>query len=265
MKKINWVVGSPIAHSMSPILHNALYQQLGVDAVMQAKEYVDAAKLIADIRRESIGLTAVTMPLKNQVEEHLDELSGAAKKLGLVNTIINQNNRLIGYNTDLDGIEYSFKNTYLDNKKILILGAGSVAKIVGYYFQSKTQSIYWLNRTKEKSNSLAKLYGGIVIEAENIRPDVIVNTTALGMLSCPGMPVNSDWIVKNQTVFDVVYNPLETELLKEAYKKGAACIADLDMFVVQALRQIEIWQDKKIISDEVIKVAKEIVKRGIEK
>lgn len=261
-KKINWVVGHPIAHSQSPVLHNAIYQELGLDALMQAKEYSDAKQLVADIRREQVGLTAVTMPLKSNIVQHLDELSDEAKKLQAVNTIIYKNNKLFGYNTDLTGIEYALRNTNLDNKKILIIGAGAVAKILGYYLKQKTNNLFWLNRSREKSEGLAKIYGGSLMK-DSVDLDLVINASPLGMHSHPGLPLPADLITQQQTVFDVVYNPLETELLKLAAAKGARVISGLDMFVMQALKQIELWSARNCISEKNLDSAKSEVIRGV--
>lgn len=262
MKKINWVVGSPIAHSQSPLLHDSVYQKLGLDVCMQAKEYSEAEQLVKDIRREQVALTAVTMPLKLSVVPYLDELSNEAKKLQAVNTIILRNNKLIGHNTDLAGIEYALRGIELQNKKILIIGAGAVAKIVAYYFQSKTKNLVWLNRSREKAEELARVYGGSVM-SESTDFDLIINTSALGMPSHPGVPLHPDLITQHQTVFDVIYNPLETELLKIAAAKGARVISGLDMFVMQALKQIELWTERKYISDDLLNRVKIEVIRGL--
>ena len=262
---VNWVVGSPIEQSMSPLLHTALYKQLDIDATMIAKSYTDSEVLVDDIRRNGVPLTAVTMPLKQSVAAYLDRLEGVASQLGIVNTIINTNGKLFGYNTDMDGISYSLSSQDLNNKSILILGAGAVANLVGLYLSQYTPIIYWHNRTQAKAEKLSQIFGGKIIslnETDDLKIDIIINTTPIGMKSKIGIPIHSKLIHQDQIVFDVIYNPIKTELISTAEYIGAHAITGITMFVVQAIRQIEIWCGKKLLTNNLLNMATETVNRG---
>ncbi len=267
--KLNLVAGKPIAHSMSPLLHNSIYAELAIDTVMVAVENAKADTLIAAIKTLGIGLTAVTMPLKQEVITHMDQLSPAAEALGAVNTIINRDNKLLGHNTDVNGIAYALRKVELSNKNVLILGAGGGACALGYYLKQQSSNLYWLNRTKSKAENLAKIFGGTVVEHKDLASldlEVIINATPLGMFPNSAQSSLPDYAFKpHQVVFDMIYNPINTLLLQQAEQAGAKTISGLDMFVAQGLAQITLWKNIASIDSETINKMKAVIKEGLGK
>lgn len=248
--KFTAVIGFPLAHSLSPVLHNAIYAGEGVDAKMEAIENSDVASLVSLIRSKPLELTAVTIPHKQTIIPLLDEVDEIAKKIGAVNTVVNRNGKLYGYNTDIIGIEKALLRISLTNKKILIVGAGGASRAVAFFLSQQAVSLYWYNRTQEKAKILAKEFGGKVVgssDLNKIKFDVIVNTTPIGMYPNIGeSPAPKIILRKSQTVFDIIYNPIKTKLLKDAELVGAQTINGLTMFVAQALAQEELWLQRKI-------------------
>jgi shikimate dehydrogenase len=258
--QLNIVIGHPLLHTKSPFLHNFMYSQLGLNAVMLPVSNVNIGKLISAIRIMSINLTAVTMPFKESAMPLLDSIDSNALKIGAVNTIINRNGKLTGYNTDLFGIEYALRHTTLRNKNVLLIGAGGAASAVAYMIKNKGGRLIYVNRTPGRTKNLQKRFGGKIsqmnkISAEDV--DVIINATPLGMYpNFKNSPVPDTLIGKNQTIFDLVYNPVKTSLIKTAEKKGATAISGIDMFIAQGVRQAELWTRKKIITPKLVGLLK---------
>lgn len=248
--QLNAVIGFPLEHSRSPSLHNAIYKKLGLNAVLFAMPHKDIKKLARFIKTAHLGMVIVTMPHKQSIIPYLDSLSAEAKAIKAVNTVINKNGKLKGFNTDIDGIARAFKGIKLAGKNVLLLGAGGAARAAAYFLFKQKANIYYLNRTRQKAVKLKKDFGGKVVKLEEVDPEkinVIINATPIGMPpKNKEMPVPKSFLRKGQIVFDVVYNQGSTELLKQARKKGAAVISGMEMFVGQALRQIELYTGKKL-------------------
>jgi len=246
----NAVIGFPLTHSLSPILHNEMYKRLGIDAELVRDECGGISQITKHILNVPYELSAITMPYKEiciNLVEKFDEVAGRTRS---VNTIINRNGKLFGYNTDVYGIEYALRNIELKNKNVLVIGAGGVARSVVYVLQQQQGNVLMVNRTKEKAEGLVKSFGGRSVTWEEIKPediDVIINTTPIGIYpSVDQSSVPESFLQSHHIVFDIVYNPIETKLLKDAGLVGAQTISGLDMFVAQGLRQIELWKDMKI-------------------
>lgn len=263
MRKINFIVGNPIKHSSSPNLHCFFYNKIGVELIMVPRVYINSVNLIEDIRNYDIGLTAVTMPLKSIVVQYIDRMSIESEESLSVNTIVYQSRILYGVNTDIDGIIYTLLDIDLRNKNILIIGSGSIAKIIGFYLSRYTKHMYWANRTILNSQFMSVNYGGVVFKYKLLLEshiDIIINTTPIGMLKFPGMPTSSNISQYRILLFDVIYNPLRTKFLLSTYKnKKSQCMSGLNMFIVQAIKQIEYLVGKKILSKKIIQYAKDFV------
>lgn len=246
--RLNLLIGYPLAHSQSPLLHYAAYQALDIEAVLLAQTHLSLEALIQSIKTLSIGLTAVTLPYKEEVIQYLDECSPEVKSLKAANTIIQRNNKLYGYNTDIDGIAFALRNCSLKNKKMLIIGAGGAARAMGYFLKNQHVHVFWLNRTKEKAEILANEFSGNVIDYRDCNKhvfDIVINTTSVGLYpNVYESPVTNEVFHTHQIVFDMVYNPIETTFLKQAVKKQATIISGLDMFIGQGLKQIELLTGK---------------------
>ncbi|OGT46987.1 MAG: shikimate dehydrogenase [Gammaproteobacteria bacterium RIFCSPHIGHO2_12_FULL_41_15] len=253
--KLNMVIGFPLEHSQSPLLHNAVYDMLGMNAVMLAFANQNLKTMVQSIKTLSIALTAVTMPYKEKIIKYLDDCEPEVKLLKAANTIIQREGKLYGYNTDVAGIQYALRNTNLTKKNVLIIGAGGAARAAAYVLQKKRAHLFWLNRSKSKANALAQLFGGTVVNPQQINElllDVIINTTPVGMYpNIDVLPLAAYQFQSHQTVFDMIYNPIQTQLLKQAKKAKAKIIFGVDMFVGQGLQQIELLTNKKIRSSDV--------------
>lgn len=262
--RLNMVIGYPLEHTLSPILHNSVYKLLDVNAVLLAHASEDLRSTLQALKTLSVGYSAVTMPFKAAIIPYLDEMGQEISSLKAANTIIFQSGKLIGYNTDVDGIAYALRNTELTNKNVLLIGSGGAGHAAAYYLKEKNANIFYCNRTKKHAIFLAELFGGKFIEKNEIEKysfDVIINTTPLGMLPhVLNSPLPDYSFTPNQTVFDMVYNPIETEFLKKARTRGAFCISGIDMFLAQGLKQIELWLKQPIQYDEFIAILKNEIK-----
>ena len=259
--QLNAVIGVPLGHSKSPGLHNALYKKLGIDAVMLAFAHRDLKKLISAIKTLNIGLTAVTMPFKRTVIPFLDKIERSAKAMDSVNTIINKNQKLFGYNTDIDGIAGALKGIRIKGKRVLIIGAGGAARAAAYYIKQQKGELLYKNRTKERAEDLLKYFGGRIASEEDLESaQIIINATPMGMHpKVKATPLQKKFIKKGQLIFDLVYNPNATRLIQEARKVGAATISGAKMFAAQALRQLELYSGQKLRTESVKNFAEKIL------
>jgi len=247
--QLNLLIGAPLEHSQSPVLHEACYQQLGINAVLLASPPCSQFKsLIQTIKTLAVKLTAVTAPYKEKVIKYLDQCSFEVSQLQAANTIIQRDGKLCGYNTDIDGISFALRHITLHKKQALIIGAGGAACAIAYFLKKNHAKLFWINRTRKKASVLAKKFGGRVIyhdELSDLPIDIIINTTPVGLHpNSKVSPLPHYLFHKKQVVFDLVYNPLVTPLLKQAKKQQAKIISGLDMFIGQGLKQIELLTDE---------------------
>lgn len=258
---LNMVIGYPLEHTQSPILHNTLYKALKIDSTLMAFAHLELSHLIEAIKTLKIGLTAVTMPYKEMVIPHLNHRSEAVATLKAANTIIQKNGELWGYNTDISGIEYALRETTLKEKNALIIGAGGAARAMAYVLGKHNANIFWLNRTQEKAVDLVKEFGGMAIDHNILKTldmDLIINTTPLGMYpNVNQSPLSSEFFRPGQVVFDMIYNPLETKLLKEAKAAGAQTVSGIEMFIAQGIKQISLWRNADIHTPEIFQLARD--------
>jgi shikimate dehydrogenase len=253
--KICLIIGDPVEHSLSPAMHNAGYEALGIDnrfVFLGAKvKTEDLSIVIETMKKMSIHGITCTIPHKVEVMKYLDEIDETAKKIGAVNTVLNKNGRLIGFNTDWLGVVIPLeKITSLTGKKVLVLGAGGAARAVVFGLMKRKAEVTIFNRTHEKAIKLSKEFGCQVTNLENeseIRNfDIIINTTVVGMKPLENktpIPVND--LTEKQIVFDIVYVSRETKLLKEAKKRGAKIIHGNEMLLHQGTAQFEIYTGRK--------------------
>lgn len=237
-------MGNPIGHSRSPEFHSAEYARRGIDAVMLAFEHEDPAALLEAIRTLGIELTAVTLPHKEKILPFLDEVDALAARIGAVNTVIQKEGRLLGFNTDYAGIAAALEGVELAGKTVLILGAGGAARPLAAYVQDQDGNLLCLNRDTERAETLMKTFGGkVATETDALSADVVVNATPVGMHpNVEASPLDKKFLRAGQVVFDFVYNPEETRLLREAREAGAETRSGKRMFEAQALEQIRLWE-----------------------
>lgn len=242
---LNGVIGYPLGHSVGPAFHTTLYEHMGLSAVYLAFPCTDVPAMIAAIRVLPIHLVAVTIPHKETVMQYLDEIDDGAKKIGAVNTIVNRDGILTGYNTDQRGVAKALEDVALAGRRVLVLGAGGAARAVATAVFEKGAVLFYANRSAERARVLARDFPGDVLSAEDVHRsdfDVIINTTSVGMRPDTSATPLEDYPFRpSQTVFDVVYAPRMTRLLAEASAGGARTISGFDMFLFQALEQIRLW------------------------
>lgn len=240
------LLGNPVAHSLSPLMHKAAYRTMGLDADYVAFQVEDLKRAVEGIRGLGIRGASVTIPFKESVISLLDELDEEARTLGAVNTILNQGGRLKGCNTDWIGFSRAFEgHLEIKGKSIAVLGAGGGARAAAFAVLRAGGSVVILNRNVKRAQQLAYELGCEYEPLEGIaklEAEVLVNTTPVGMSphewECP-VPVE---ILGNfKAVMDLIYNPVRTRLLRGAKEAGAFVISGLEMFVQQGAEQIRIW------------------------
>jgi shikimate dehydrogenase len=256
------VIGDPIGHSLSPTIHNAAFNHMKLDFVFLAF-HVKAADLENAVRgMRGLGIHGlnVTMPHKNAVISYLDEVGSAVKFLGSANTILNENGKLCGFNTDGVGALNALRENSADlsDKKVLLLGAGGAAKAMAFSFAQEAESLCILNRAPEKASVLAdalnrvfgkKIVGGVLSSSavqKNLQDaDILVNATSVGMHPHVDRSlVEPQWLKPNLAVMDIVYNPVETKLAKDAKAAGAKVVSGVEMLIYQGAESFEIWTGK---------------------
>ncbi|MGY8781645.1 MAG: shikimate dehydrogenase [Fidelibacterota bacterium] len=260
------VIGDPIAHSLSPVLHQEIYRQLGMDASFE-KIQIPPKNLHSFINNNELDGINVTIPHKQSVIPYLDELDESAQTIGAVNCVHNGK----GYNTDWIGFSMAMElnDVELDGKNCVILGAGGAARAIAFaLIQSNVNTILIVNRTKEKAEDLKQW----VEKLSDIRVNtlshkymntlshdhLIINCTPLGMW--PNTEVIPEFeIQKDQVLVDTIYNPLETKWLKAGKEKGVKTVGGLDMFIAQGLASADIWFGEKISE----KIKLEPIKKGL--
>ena len=261
MKKF-LVIGNPIEHSLSPLLHNYWIKNNNIEAIYEKQKLTEneLEQLVFQVKEKKIKGINVTVPFKKAVIPFLDELSVEAKKTQSVNTIYLNNNKTIGHNTDIIGFETSIKksNFVLHNKEVLILGAGGVVpSIIFALNKMKVSKIKISNRTKEKAQELKKIFKNIeIIEWGDVPNfDMIINATSLGIKEEDKINLNFSTISKNKFFYDVIYNPKETNFLKTGKSLGNKILNGKLMFIYQALSAFNIWHGiEPDVNENVIKL-----------
>ena len=254
------VIGNPIEHSLSPELHNYWLKNNNIEAIYEKKKLSedDLRKLILQIKEKKIDGVNITIPFKKKIISYIDELTLEAESTQSVNTIYLKNDKLIGHNTDIDGFKMSVKRSKFDltDKKVLILGAGGVVpSIIFALNKMQASKIFVSNRTKDKAENLKNLFDKLdIIEWGNIPDfDMIINATSLGLKKEDKINLDFSKIGTDKFFYDVIYNPKETNFLKEGKKLGNKTENGKLMFIYQAFLAFNVWHGiKPEINDEVI-------------
>ena len=243
------ILGNPLKQSMSPMVHNYWIKLYNLDNYYCKFQLEKIDQIKTAIRALDLQGLNVTIPYKKKIIKHLDKIDKTAKRLQAVNTIFNNKGVLEGYNTDVTGFLLGLKNIKKLNKKkpAIVLGAGGAAESVVYsLYLTGFKNIYITNRTKYKAQMIARKYKEVQavkwIEYELVNnAGLIVNTTSLGMLGYPALPISLESVKKSTKVYDIVYNPLETKLIKDARKHKLEYVTGLSMFLGQAQESFRIW------------------------
>lgn len=265
------LLGEPLGHSLSPILHKAIYRQLEIDdASYRTVELPDERlkSFFSGFRVGGFDGVNVTIPHKASIIALLDEVDSKAKLLNAVNCVNRVGNVLTGFNTDLLGFAYSLRqnDASIESNEFAILGAGGSAQAVGAVLaEGEAKTINIVNRTPERAEQLKETIltvndqvkvnivdeQGLVERAKSL--SCIINTTSIGMQpntnKSPISPSNSaELFSENVLAFDLIYNPLKTKFLKDAEKNGASTVSGLQMLVAQAVYSVEIWMGGNIVA-----------------
>jgi shikimate dehydrogenase len=254
------VIGSPVRHSLSPLLHNTAFDHLGLDWVYLAFEVPEgaAADALAAMRALDIAGLSVTMPHKEAVADLCDDLSADAQALRAVNCVVNDGGRLIGHNTDGDGFIASLADELsLDpaGQRCVVLGAGGAARSIGLALARNSASqVAIVNRTEARAREVAALFPDLAMvvnpdDAASViaDSDLIINATSVGMGAAPddtvsaAFPFDPELIGSHHTVVDIVYRPLITPLLAQAQVRGARTANGVAMLTHQAAIAFSLW------------------------
>jgi 3-dehydroquinate dehydratase / shikimate dehydrogenase len=267
--KVYGVAGNPIRSSLSPIMMNTAFRRETVNAVylaLQANKLSDLLKLVQEIPIQGFS---VTMPLKQEIMEHLEKTDPLSAKIGACNTVLRaQDGKLYGFNTDVAGITGPLeKRMSLRGAKVLVLGAGGAARAAVFGLRDKGAEVFILNRTAETAQKLARQSGAKTIKKDAVAKtgfDVIINATPIGMAGIKAPQVLEAKDLNTKLVFDLVYNPLETPLLRMARQKSIPIITGIEMFVQQGARQFEIFTGKPAPEEEMLRVVIHSLKQQAE-
>jgi 3-dehydroquinate dehydratase/shikimate dehydrogenase len=263
--RIFGVAGNPIAHSLSPLLHNTAFHREKVNAVLLPLKVRALNDLLTVMRELPLSGAAVTMPLKQEVLPHLANVDPLTARIGACNTLrTGADGKLYGFNTDVAGVVRPLeKRLRIKGSRIAVLGAGGAARAAVFGLVEQGAEVFIVNRTQESAVALAKEAKAKAMKREQFAKskfDVLINTTPCGMAgSKQALPIEEDEL-NTSLVFDMVYNPLETPLIKLARSRGLAVIGGLEMFVEQGARQFEIWTGKPAPEAEMMKVVEQALR-----
>ena len=253
------IIGDPINHTLSPLIHNTafFYLNLNYSYIAFKVSQFDLEDSIHSLKRINAAGFNVTLPHKESIIKYIDGLSEEAKTTGAVNTVNNENGKFIGYNTDIHGIitPIEERGINLDDAQILILGAGGScrAALVALSKKKGIQNINIVNRDQNRLNKVIELgkkmglncspldYNDInLLKETSLKSNLIINTTSIG-LNNESSPLKSNFMMKNAFVFDIIYRPLYTDLLRNAKEAGSNIIFGYEMLIHQAAKSFEIW------------------------
>jgi shikimate dehydrogenase len=244
--KVFALFGNPVGHSLSPLMHNTAYREMKINAAYVPFCVHNLEDAVKGIRGMNISGVSVTLPFKSEMLRHVDELDESSSRIGAVNTVVNQEGRLRGYNTDWIGFVKDLEEFIpIRGKTFGILGAGGAARAIIFGIMSAGGNPVVLNRTGEKGRSLAKEFVCPFLpwqEIGDLKAECLVNTTPVGMAPHKEVSLLDPRLLgKFSNVLDIIYNPLETKLLKDARSAGCRTKSGLGMFVHQGAEQIRLW------------------------
>lgn len=244
------IFGKPVSHSKSPLIHNALLTHYGINGAYLAFEIDLIRDGIKAMKTLDIKGASVTIPFKTDILDELDEISTDALEMGAVNTVVNRNGKLYGYNTDCMAAIRPLKTYGIEGKSFAVLGAGGAAQALIYGIKKEGGRVIIINRTKKRGENLAEKFNCDFLGLENLKEldslpaDVVINTTSVGMHpNTRNTPISPELLTPSMIVMDVVYTPVNTQLLKDARLKGCETIDGLSMFLHQGAAQFKLWTD----------------------
>ena len=255
--RVYGVAGDPIAHSLSPVIMNTAMRRENVNAVYVALHAKTLKDLLACVRDVPIHGLSITMPYKQSILEHLDNTDTHTSKIGACNTVVRaQDGKLYGFNTDTAGVVRPLEQRIgIENARVLVLGAGGAARAAVFGLKERGAEVFVLNRTVETGQKLARQAKARSVKRADLKKlsfDVIINATPVGMKNPKESPLQESEI-NAKIVFEMIYDPAETQLMRLARARGAQVIPGIEMFVQQAARQFEIWTGKPAPWDDMLR------------
>jgi len=255
-KFIAALIGHPITHSISPAIHNAAFESLSLPGIYVALDVGkdELKRIVEDGEERRLRGLNVTVPYKVECVPLLDYVDPAAEDVGAVNTVLFEQGKTKGFNTDVYGFERMLRNNRINvrGKRALVLGAGGAARAVVSVLLSQEAEVCLANRSASRADDLAQDFDDKpeVLELEELVDSppfsLLINSTPVGTKGFPEFPdIPLKLLRKDIVVIDLVYNPLRTALLKEAEERGAKVVNGLDMLVHQAAKSFEIWTRKE--------------------
>ncbi len=276
--KVLCVIGHPIEHSLSPAMHNAALQESSLDYIYLAFDVPpdDLEKAVIGFKKHDMKGINVTIPHKETIIKYLDQIDPLAKKIGAVNTIKNQKGNLIGKNTDAFGAKQALINAGFEikEKKVLILGAGGAARAVSFALSDESDEIFICDiiekraialanelKDKMKIKAIGKKCNYETLKSLIIDVDLLINATPVGMYpDVNKTPISKDLLADHLFVYDIIYNPLNTQLLKDASEIGCKTLNGIEMFINQGALAFEWWTGTKPNTNKMKKTIIEILK-----
>jgi len=246
--RVYGVAGDPIEHSLSPVIMNTALRRENVNGVYVPLHAKTLKDLVHCVREIPLHGFSITMPYKQAILPYLDNTDAHTAKIGACNTVVRgQEGKLYGFNTDIAGVVRPLEQRLtIEKAKVLVLGAGGAARAAVFGLKERGADVWVMNRTSVKGQKLARQAKAHTVKRADLRKlsfDVIINATPVGMGNTKDSPLKDEEI-QARVVFDMVYDPVETHLLRVARSKGIAVIPGVEMFVQQAARQFEIWTGK---------------------
>ena len=245
------VFGNPIGHSLSPVMHNAAFKRMKINAHYVPFCVKNVEDAVRGIRGLDIRGVSITIPFKTEVMAYLDEVDESSLRIGAINTILNDHNgRLKGFNTDWSGLIRDLEESLeIRDKTFVILGAGGAARAAVYGILEEGGIPIIVNRGVERGEEMAREFGCSfhpLSEIGTIKADCLINTTSVGMApDSERSPVMREHLPNFRWVVDIVYNPLKTRLLRDAEEAGCMVLDGVGMFVHQGAEQTKIWTGKE--------------------
>jgi shikimate dehydrogenase len=244
------VLGDPVSHSLGPVMHNTAFDETGFNGAYLALRVKDIGNAVIGIKALGIKGASITIPHKISVMDFLDELDDTAEKIGAVNTLVNRDGVLIGYNSDgIGAVKALSEKTAIRDKNVVVLGAGGAARAIGFSVLAEGGRVTVVNRTPVNGEKLAKDLGADfqpMTALNKIDSHILINATPVGMLpEVDAMPVRKQDLDQTMVVMDIVYNPLKTRFLRTAEDIGCRIVDGVSMFVYQGAFQFELWTKMK--------------------
>jgi 3-dehydroquinate dehydratase/shikimate dehydrogenase len=238
------VIGDPVAHSLSPLMHNAAFAARSTNAVYLPFRVRDLGDFIAGVIPLGIAGFSVTLPHKERILRYLDDCDPLAAEIGAVNTVVVRAGKFYGYNTDFTGVLRAIERRLpLASSRVLLVGAGGVARAAAFALARAGSAVKIWARRPQRARALARAVGGDAVERAALQResfDAIVNCTPVGMHPGGGSPLESREL-NCRLVMDLIYRPLKTELLRLAERRKIEAISGVEMFIAQGVAQWEIW------------------------